>query len=125
MSRWQQVRVGPRRRASRPFSAKDTRISRMRISHFVLVATLSIPAAAQRAPSSVSARIWISNVSIVSPERLDRIEKGSVLIENGRIGRVVRGTHTKAPAGATVVYGEGRYLIPGLIDSHVHLESVP
>jgi imidazolonepropionase-like amidohydrolase len=31
----------------------------------------------------------------------------------------------KKPAGATVVSGNGQFLIPGLIDSHVHLDSVP
>ncbi len=70
-------------------------------------------------------RIWIADVYIVSPESLDHIEKGSVLIENGRIARVERSPKAKAPAGATVVSGNGQYLIPGLIDSHVHLASVP
>jgi imidazolonepropionase-like amidohydrolase len=68
---------------------------------------------------------WITNVTIVSPEKLDRIEKGSVLIENGHITRVERKNNAKVPAGATVISGKGQYLIPGLIDSHVHLSSVP
>jgi imidazolonepropionase-like amidohydrolase len=61
----------------------------------------------------------------ISPENLDHIEKGSVLIENGRIVSVERKTGAKKPAGATVVDGKGQFLIPGLIDSHVHLTSVP
>ena len=43
-------------------------------------------------PAFASGAIWISNVKLVSPERLDRIEAGSVLIENGRIAAVERGT---------------------------------
>jgi imidazolonepropionase-like amidohydrolase len=62
---------------------------------------------------------------IVSPESLDHIGNGSVLIEDGRITRVDRNQKAKPPAGATVVSGNGQYLIPGLIDSHVHLASVP
>lgn len=31
----------------------------------------------------------------------------------------------KKPVGATVVSGRGQFLIPGLIDSHIHLASVP
>ena len=39
---------------------------------------------------------WITDVYIVSPEKLDRIGKGSVLIENGRIARVERKRHQGA-----------------------------
>ena len=48
-----------------------------------------------------------------------------MLIENGRIVRVERKEGAKKPGGATVVSGEGQFLIPGLIDSHVHLASIP
>jgi imidazolonepropionase-like amidohydrolase len=68
---------------------------------------------------------WITNVRLVSPERLDRIATGSVLIEGSRIVRVERGAGTKMPAGARRVDGKGYYLTPGLIDSHVHLAAVP
>lgn len=68
---------------------------------------------------------WITDVTIISPENLDHIGTGSVLIENGRITRVERGPAPKKAAGATVVSGKGLFLIPGLIDSHVHLASVP
>jgi imidazolonepropionase-like amidohydrolase len=75
--------------------------------------------------SSQTNQVWITDVIIVSPENLDHIGKGSVLIENGRIARVERSKKPKKPAGAMVVSGNGQYLIPGLIDSHVHLASVP
>jgi hypothetical protein len=69
--------------------------------------------------------VWISNVHIVSPERLDAIETGSVLIEDGRIATVRRGRGGRQPAGARLVDGKGYFLTPGLIDSHVHLHAVP
>jgi imidazolonepropionase-like amidohydrolase len=75
--------------------------------------------------SSEMNRQWITDVYIISPENLDHIEKGNVLIENGRIARVERNRKAKTPAGARVVDGHGQYLIPGLIDSHVHLASIP
>ncbi len=77
------------------------------------------------APQGDSNKTWITDVVIISPEDLDHIEKGSVLMEDGRIARVERDRKEKAPAGAAVVSGNGQYLIPGLIDSHVHLASVP
>ncbi len=70
-------------------------------------------------------RVWITDVTIVSPESLDHVEKGSVLIEDGRIAKVERNQSPKRPGRATVISGKGQYLIPGLIDSHVHLASIP
>ncbi len=43
----------------------------------------------QTANDAVS-RTWITDVTIVSPERLDRVGTGSVLIEGDRIVRVER-----------------------------------
>ncbi|HKT90259.1 MAG TPA: amidohydrolase family protein [Candidatus Sulfotelmatobacter sp.] len=70
-------------------------------------------------------RIWITGVTIVSPENLEHIEKGSVLIEDGRIARVDRNLRARKPARVTVIDGRGQYLIPGLMDSHVHVSSIP
>src|ERR1039457_3867003 len=85
------------------------------------IVTFAGSALSQQGPS----RIWITDVTIISPENLDHIAEGSVLIENGRIVSVERGRTTKKPADAEVVSGKGQFLIPGLIDSHVHLASIP
>jgi imidazolonepropionase-like amidohydrolase len=85
-----------------------------------LVSLLAFATIAQTALKEAPDRIWIADVTIVSPERLDQIEKGSVLIENGRIARVERGEGVKTPDGARAISAKGEYLIPGLIDSHVH-----
>ena len=103
----------------------DKWILRMRILPLLFASFLPAAAIAQPIPKQAPDRTWITDVHIVSPEKLNHIEKGSVLIENGRIVRVERKTGAKKPAGATVVSGEGQFLIPGLIDSHVHLASIP
>ncbi len=97
----------------------------MRILFILLSLVFSAHAVADSGPIESKDRIWITDVFIVSPENLDHIEKGSVLIENGRITRIERNPKAEKPAGATAVPGNGQYLIPGLIDSHVHLASVP
>jgi imidazolonepropionase-like amidohydrolase len=97
----------------------------MKTSTIALTLLFSVLAFADSESNQSPNRVWITDVIIVSPESLDHIEKGSVLIENGRIARVDRNQSAKRPAGATVVSGQGQYLIPGLIDSHVHLASVP
>ncbi len=86
---------------------------------------LSVAAPVDPVPNPKADRVWITNVFIVSPENLDHIKKGSVLVENGHIAKVERSKTPKRLADAEVVDGKGQYLIPGLIDSHVHLASVP
>jgi imidazolonepropionase-like amidohydrolase len=85
------------------------------------IVTLATSAASQQR----ARRIWITEVTIISPENLDHVVEGNVLIENGRIVSVERGKGTKKPADAAVVSGKGQFLIPGLIDSHVHLAPIP
>ena len=49
----------------------------------------------------------------------------SVLVEGERIKAVAPDAELAAPAGATVVDLTGKYLAPGLIDSHEHLATPP
>jgi hypothetical protein len=92
----------------------------MKLTHFI--ASLSLLFCAE---ATAGQQTWITNVKLVSPEQLDLIEAGSVLLEGDRIVRVERGGAGKAPKGARIIDGKGGYLTPGLIDSHVHLIAVP
>lgn len=96
----------------------------MKLFAIALASYLSLTILADSAMGQAASRTWITDVNIISPENLNHITTGSVLIENGRIVSVERGKVTK-PADATVVSGAGQFLIPGLIDSHVHLAAVP
>ena len=49
----------------------------------------------------------------------------SVLVDGEKIAAVGPATELKAPAGARVVDLSGKYLLPGLIDSHEHLATPP
>ena len=53
----------------------------------------------------------------------DRIENGSVLLRDGRIAAV--GQALQAPAGAVVIDAKGKWVTPGVIDSHSHLGLYP
>src|SRR4029434_8083143 len=87
---------------------------------------VALPSLAQPTPNSVSpSQTWITNVTILSPEDLDHLTVGTVVIESGRILRIEHTASAKPPAGASVISGKDQYLVPGLIDSHVHLVSVP
>jgi imidazolonepropionase-like amidohydrolase len=91
----------------------------------VFASLFPVLALAGQTSKQAASRTWITDVTIISPENLDHIGTGSVLIEGGRIVRVERKQGAKRPAGATVVSGKGQFLIPGLIDSHVHLAILP
>ncbi len=62
---------------------------------------------------------------MISAERPDAGQVRHVLIEGDRIAAVTATLPADAARDATVVDAKGKYLIPGLIDSHVHLASVP
>jgi imidazolonepropionase-like amidohydrolase len=63
----------------------------------------------------------ISNVTVISPERAAPLERAYVRIRGGRIVEV----RDRPLHGAVDIDGSGRYLVPGLIDSHVHLAVAP
>ena len=97
----------------------------MKIPAILLMTLFSALAPAAFGQIEKTNPVWITDVVIVSPENLNHIDKGSVLIKDGRILTVERNPRVKKPAGAVAFSGQGGYLIPGLIDSHVHLASVP
>jgi hypothetical protein len=61
---------------------------------------------------------------VISPERPDSGQVRQALIDGDGISAVTP-TLPADIAGAAVVHAEGQYLIPGLMDSHVHLTSIP
>jgi imidazolonepropionase-like amidohydrolase len=72
--------------------------------------------------------LQIENVTIVSPERAKPLPNASVSIRDDKIlgitsGRTM-GASREARSDLTIIDGRGLYLVPGLIDSHVHLGSL-
>ena len=70
------------------------------------------------AEEKVPSYTHITNVTIFDGVNEETID-GSVLVENNLIKEF--GVSVKAPEAATVIDGGGKFLMPGLIDSHVHL----
>ncbi len=65
-------------------------------------------------------RIWIKGGRVIDPGRLDGIM--DIEIENGRISRVDNRTPSD-PEDSIIVDASGCYVVPGLIDMHVHLRE--
>lgn len=67
--------------------------------------------------------IAITNVSILSPDGNEMLTSKTVVIDDGQIIDV--NDKNLVPEGAKLIDATNKYLIPGLIDSHVHLRKQP
>lgn len=72
--------------------------------------------------ASAQAALLIENVTLIDGTGRPPQPGVSVLVDGDKIA-LVRDHALKAPMGATVVDGRGKFLIPGLIDTHIHLEG--
>jgi len=69
--------------------------------------------------------VWIRDVTLISPERPQPLSGAHVHLRAGRIAWVGTTRPPELSPGATEIDGTGRFLVPGLIDGHVHLSDVP
>lgn len=65
----------------------------------------------------------ITNVSILSPDGTEMLADRTVMFGNGKIVSITKGDDI--PEGVSLIDGSGKFLIPGLVDSHVHLQRSP
>ena len=73
------------------------------------------PSTYQRHPNPP---VLIRNATILTAAGQE-IQGGSILFKDGRI--VAVGTNVQAPTDATVVDGTGKWVTPGVIDTHSHI----
>lgn len=63
------------------------------------------------------------NVNLVPMTQEKILENQTVLIRKNRISEIGPSDKVKIPENATVIDGDGAYLMPGLADMHVHLRN--
>jgi imidazolonepropionase-like amidohydrolase len=78
-----------------------------------------IPAAPAQQPAAPAHNEIVIKHAIVMTVTHGNVKDGSVYIKDGKIAAV--GASVNAPASATVIDADGKYLTPGIIDSHSHL----
>ena len=83
----------------------------MKLLIAALTAALVVPASAQEAVTA------ITNATIITVTN-GVIERGTVVIRGSKIAAV--GANVPVPSGARVIDASGKYLFPGIIDSHSH-----
>ncbi|HET7063758.1 MAG TPA: amidohydrolase family protein [Rudaea sp.] len=83
---------------------------------------LALPQCMAAAEAAVPAKqaVAITDVTVVDV-RQDRVSRPrTVIVDDGRITAIVTAQSDQVPDNALRVDGHGRFLIPGLVDMHVH-----
>ena len=92
--------------------------------HLDLLLTLTIVAPSGPA-SQDSGVLLLRDVHVIPLDVPHVLEHQSLLVQDGWIAALGPADELDAPEGATVVEGNGRYLLPGLVDLNVQLEFEP
>lgn len=69
----------------------------------------------------MSGDLYIKNVNIVTMDSPGLIRNGNILVKDGYIAEI--GNEAKEVEGVEILDGHDSYVIPGLFDMHVHLDS--
>jgi len=73
---------------------------------------------------SVVPPLVIENATVIDGTGAAPFPVRAIIIENGRIQRIVMpGESANYPTGAKLINASGKYLMPGMIDGHVHLRG--
>jgi len=73
--------------------------------------------------SDASRPLLLRDVTVVPMTGDAPREHRAVLVRDGRIAEIGEAAAVRAPEGAVVIEGRGRWLMPALIDMHVHLRD--
>jgi imidazolonepropionase-like amidohydrolase len=85
--------------------------------NFVLITLLSLYVPSSLAQSSIKAFV---GGTLVNTNGTKPVENAVILVEGSRIVRVGSARDIQVPKDAEVINADGKWIIPGLIDSHIH-----
>ncbi|HKR66055.1 MAG TPA: amidohydrolase family protein [Thermoanaerobaculia bacterium] len=63
------------------------------------------------------------DVNVIPMDRERVIEHQTVIVRDGRIAQIGAASEVEIPRDATRIDGRGKFLMPGLVDTHVHLRT--
>ncbi|NNE66668.1 MAG: amidohydrolase family protein [Pyrinomonadaceae bacterium] len=86
----------------------------------VVLVALSVPGLANNFEGKLTAFV---NVNVIPMDSERTLRDQTVLIDNGRIIAMKPSSGFKIPKSATIIDGKDKFLIPGLMDMHVHFEE--
>ncbi len=87
----------------------------------IVISAAIAAAASVVATAQGGSAIAIRNVTLIDGTGATPAPGTTVIVEGNRVTAV--GTTVQAPAGARVIDGTGKFLMPGMIDAHIHLRG--
>ncbi|WP_222612395.1 amidohydrolase family protein [Undibacterium flavidum] len=76
-------------------------------------------------PSAYADSLLIKQAKIVQPDQAQASAPQDVLIRDGKIVAIGKNLGKSQAKSDRQIDGRGKFLVPGLIDTHVHLDGVP
>ncbi|HEV7556612.1 MAG TPA: hypothetical protein VGO00_14205, partial [Kofleriaceae bacterium] len=74
-------------------------------------------------PANVKATAAIVDVTVVPMDADHELAHQTVLVDGDKVVAIGPVASTGVPAGATKIDGAGKWLVPGLVDMHVHFND--
>ncbi|HET9986906.1 MAG TPA: hypothetical protein VFQ65_00260, partial [Kofleriaceae bacterium] len=74
-------------------------------------------------PSTVHATAAFVDITVVPMDSNHELAHQTVLVDGDKIVAIGPAASTAAPTGATTIAGAGKWLVPGLVDMHVHFNE--
>jgi hypothetical protein len=102
-----------------------TMLRKFCFSIFLIVVVVGYVSAQPTSSNKVAAKtttVAFVNVNVVPMDGERIVQNQTVIVRNGRIAAMGAAKRVRVPKGAVKIDGRGRYLLPGLVDMHVHLE---
>src|ERR1044072_4675751 len=93
-----------------------------RFVFFAFFAAFMVMAAAARAQIPAPGLLAFVGARVIDGGGGAPIEQATIVVTNGRITAIGPSATVMPPAGATVVNVAGKTIIPGLINSHAHID---
>lgn len=84
----------------------------------------ALAALTAKAKQAAPKELVVSHVTLIDGTGKPAVKDATVYVRDGKIAQISRAAKPVVPRGATVIDGTGKYLIPGLWDTHAHYEQV-
>src|SRR5215831_18278125 len=95
-------------------------MSTLKISGVVLCVLLASIVAAQQQQSGITV---IQGATVITGSGSPSIRNASIVIDAGRIRDIGPRNEVRVPGNAQTVDARGKWVVPGLIDAHVHFSQ--
>ena len=89
----------------------------------VCLCLASISGAQQRRGGVIAGVVAIEGATIINGTGGPSIRNGTIVIDGARIRDVGARNEVQVPKNAQIIDGKGKWIIPGLIDAHVHFSQ--